>query len=275
MIKRHTYLKDSSNIHDSVLMYGAGTQSTAMTLMLLEKGFDVMPTFGVFSDTGGEPDHVLDYMFYFSEYVFEKFGFKIHTVKNRSLLNDLEDYLNGKINRVSQIPLYTETGILFRQCTEDYKINVADKFIKTQLKIKRKNKEQKNNIAVLIGLSLDEIHRMRISQQWWKVIIYPLIEKGFRRLDSINYVKRHGLKEPPRSACWFCPFHSDSYWKLLYDNYPKEFDKAVALDERIRNYPNVNQKCYLHKSRIPLKDVKFNQLEMFDMDGECNGYCGI
>ncbi len=283
MISRTTYLPQEQIdlVKHNVIMYGAGTQSTGMILMALNGEFDTKPEFAVFSDTGAEPQHVLDYNQYFSEYVLNEFGFEIITIQHKNLDQEINDYLNGKIKRVAAIPLRTRSegiigsGMLRRQCTQDYKIAPLNKLIKQKLRIKRKNKIQYKSVAKWMGISLDEIQRLKTSLEWWNVIVYPLIEKGYRRQDTVNYVKKFGLKEPPRSACYFCPFHSPSYWRYLNDNYPNEFQKAIVFDEKIRNYKGLKQKAYLHRNLKPLKDINFNyQTSLIDMIDECDGYCG-
>jgi len=256
-------------------MYGAGTQSTGLILMALNKEFDCIPDFAVFADVGAEPAHVIEYKEYFAEYVLNNFGFEIKTVRYKNLDNEIREYIKGNRSRVSQIPFYTETGMVMRQCTQDYKIKPADKLIKELFEIKRKNKEQKGIIALWMGISIDEIQRMKSSTQWWKTLIYPLIEKGYRRIDTIKYVKKHGLKEPPRSACYFCPFHSNEYWKYLYENHPDEYKEAIDFDEKIRVYPKMRQKMFIHKSRKPLSSIDYTQTSLTDLLDECDGYCGI
>jgi len=276
MISRNLYISEKEQtFKHEVLMYGAGTQSTGLLLMALNGEFETKPDVAIFADTGGEPKHVINYKNYFTEYVKKEFDFNIITVQYKNLETEIKEYLKGNRKRVSCIPLRSKTGLLMRQCTKDYKINPADKKIKELYKIKRKNKEQENLIGTWLGISIDEMYRMKKSLDWWKVFIYPLIEKGFKREDTINYVKRFGLKEPPRSACYFCPFHSNHYWKYLHNKYPNEYKKAIEFDETIRNYKGLNNKMYLHKKTIPLKDVDYNQLDMFDLIDECNGYCGI
>lgn len=52
-----------------VISYGGGTQSTALILMALEGKFNLpRPDFAVFSDTGGEPEFIYDYVDYFTKY---------------------------------------------------------------------------------------------------------------------------------------------------------------------------------------------------------------
>jgi hypothetical protein len=276
LLNRSAYLRISDvQIKHYVAMYGAGTQSTGMILMALTGHFNEKPNFAIFSDTGAEPNHVIEYKEYFSEYVKNEFDFNIITVQNKNLETDILEYLKGHKKRVSQIPLRSKTGLMMRQCTQDYKIDPSDKFIKKKLNIKRKNNNQANSVALWMGISIDEIQRMKRSVQWWKVLLYPLIENGYRRNDTIQFVKKHGLKEPPRSACYFCPFHSNDYWAYLNKHYPEEYSKAIIFDEKIRDYPGLNDKMYLHKNAIPLKDINFNQQDLTDLLDECDGYCGI
>ena len=277
MIARTTYLTEEQilSTKHNVLMYGAGTQSTGLLLMALNGDLGEKPDFAIFADTGGEPMHVIEYKDYFAEYVYDEYGFEIKTVSNGNLLDDINKYLRGETKRVAQIPLYSETGLLMRQCTMEYKITVADNYIKERIGIRRKNKEQESSVALWMGISIDELQRLKTSTQWWKTLIYPLVENGFRRDDTIRYVAKHGLKEPPRSACFFCPFHSNAYWKYLHDNHNDEYQKAIVLDDAIRDYPKMRQKMYLHKSKIPLRDVNYNQRDLLDLIDECDGYCGI
>lgn len=263
------------SIQYNVLLYGAGTQSTGLLLMALEGEFESKPDFAVFADTGAEPDHVIEYKEYFAEYVKKNYDFDIITVSKGNLDQDIRSYLKGETKRVAQIPLRSYGGLLMRQCTQDYKIAPADKIIKQLCEVKRKNKEQVNMIGLWMGISLDEIQRMKSSTQWWKVLIYPLIEKGFRREDTINYVTRFGLKTPPRSACYFCPFHSPSYWNHLKKEYPNEHKKAIEFDELIRNYPKLKKQMFLHRQTKPLSEVENNQTDLFGMIDECEGYCGM
>ena len=212
MIKRKTYLTEEeyNNSKYNVVLYGGGTQSTGLILLALTK-LETRPDFAVFADTGAEPDHVIDYKNYFADYVKKEFDFDIYTVQKGNLEQDTKDYIEGNTKRVASLPLFSKGGMIMRQCTYEYKIVPIQKFIKDKLGIKRKNKEQSKIVSQWFGISLDEIQRMKQSPDWWSSFVYPLIEQGMVREDTINLVKKHGLKEPPRSACYFCPFHSPSY----------------------------------------------------------------
>jgi hypothetical protein len=91
--------------------------------------------------------------------------------------------------------------------------------------------------------------------------------------------------EVPRSACVYCPFHSDAEWLSVKAN-PRDWALAVEVDEALRREGNVVnrsmlRKMYLHRSCIPLVQIEFNpassererQLSM-NFTPDCLGVCG-
>ena len=94
------------------------------------------------------------------------------------------------------------------------------------------------------------------------------------RADCINFLKENDFPIPTKSACVFCPFHSDKFWKSLKKGGGEEWNTAIEVDDIIREHPSMKEKLYIHRSCVPLKDVDFeSQLDMFEE--ECEGYCGI
>lgn len=284
--------KELKNVQYRAISYGAGTQSTAMMIMGLEGELHAKPDIAIFADTGAEPKHVYEYLEIIKKHVKEKYNLDIITVKN----GDLEKQIlntplktskkTGKQYLRIAPPLYLKgeggkpDGIMRRQCTYEHKIIPFRKYLKKQLGI-RMGKFPNGGVEIWMGISYDEIARMKPSLDWWAIKRYPLIENMMRRKQSIDYVVNHGLPEPPRSSCHFCPFHEDRYWRFLKNNHPDDFNKAVRIDEIIRKLPQMKNKTYVHKSRMPLRDIDFeilgNQIGM-DADGfinECEGYCGI
>jgi hypothetical protein len=158
----------------------------------------------------------------------------------------------------------------------EYKIDPVNKYTKKEFKIGRKNKTSKPIINRIFGMSLDEMERCKQSKDWWADNKYPLVYERMYRGEVANYVnKNHSdIANPPRSSCYFCPFHSNMYWKQLKLKHPDVFEQACEADEIIRHYPGMKHKCYLHRSLKPLRDINFDQLEV-DIFGECEGYCGI
>ena len=241
------------------------------------------PDFGVYADTGSEPEFINEYVQYYTDLVKSRYGFEIlYTKRNNGLADHL---LNGKLRTVGTFfsdaapPFYTlnkngTKGMLMRQCTSEFKKNPLTKLINS-----RKKRGEYYNLQ--LGMSIEEQSRMKVSGIKFRTNIYPLVEKRIRRIDSINYVKDKGLRKPQRSSCYFCPFHSDRYWLWLKKEHKETFLQAVefeyAINKRAESFNDIRYFC--HKKCIPLDFVKFDnedQLNMFpELIDECDGYCGI
>ena len=270
--------------------YGGGTQSTALIIAALEGLVTPRPDFGLFSNTGGEPDFIIAYVEMFTKWVKERYDFDIFTVSNGNILDNLNNgyRISKKTGKkyVSATPPFfvsQPNGDLIpirRACTSEYKIIPLERFIKKYYNIKNKNKVE-HPITQWIGISYDERQREKISMEKWRTFRYPLIELKWNRIQSINYVLSFGLPQPMRSSCFFCPFHSFDYWKKLKNFHLEIFDNAVRLEKHIqselagRGY--FNGTPYLNQWGVPLDSIDFNSQQSIvfdDLADECYGMCG-
>jgi hypothetical protein len=269
----------------NIISYGGGTQSTAMILMALEGKFNLIrPDFGVYCDTGGEPEFINNYVNYFIDFVKSKYDFTIFKIQHKTglvdhLLNSGIRYNNEGLSYTSSIPpFYTlspdgSIGMLNRQCTSDYKTHPINKFIRSKLK-------RGEIYTKWIGISFDERTRMKIGTKKIK-LYYPLVENFIVRKQSIDYVVSMGLRPPQRSSCFFCPFHSDQYWLWLKKYHPTEFYKACHLELAIQKRQSdfSTSKYFLHRSCKNLSTINFkneSQFNLFpELIDECAGECGI
>jgi len=269
-----------------IVSYGGGTQSTAMIIMALEGEYNLpRPDFGVYADTGGEPEFINEYVRYFIDYVKQKYDFDIFVTQNKQgLVHKLtveKPRIPGSGNHYTSSvpPYYTKSedgkvGMLMRQCTSDFKTAPIAKLINSKL-------ARGEKYRMWIGISFDERSRIKISPNKRRTNYYPLVENFLRRIDGINYVKKMGLQPPQRSSCYFCPFHSNRYWQWLKDKHPTEFAKAVDFEKKVQARQNDynRDKIFLHRECKPLDQVQFenpDQLNMFpELIDECGGECGI
>jgi hypothetical protein len=85
------------------------------------------------------------------------------------------------------------------------------------------------------------------------------------------------MREPGKSACLICPFHSDNYWRVFKKQFPDEFEEACGFDDIIRDYPGLRRRAYLSKHLKPLRDIDFSQSPSLfpEMIEECDGLCGL
>jgi hypothetical protein len=85
-----------------------------------------------------------------------------------------------------------------------------------------------------MGISRDEVSRMKTNPLKYINNVYPLVEMEMRRSDCLTWMEEHRYPKPPRSACTFCPFHSTAEWREIKKN-KKEWDEVVAMDKAIRS----------------------------------------
>lgn len=254
-----------------VISLGAGVQSS--TLFLLScLGELPKADVAIFADTGAEPRAVYRHLMYLSN-IGAKYGIPVETVKQ----GDLEDRLLKQDERFGSVPFFIVNpdgthGMGRRQCTAEYKIRPINRRVKELLA-----ESGEKQAEVWIGISTDEIRRMKDSRVKYTQNCWPLIDMRWSRADCLEWYNRSGFKSPPRSACVFCPFHNDHEWAYLKQNDPDGWGRAVAVDKAIRKSRGFNGQEYLHAKRIPIDEIEFSgdpgQLNLFEND--CEGMCGI
>lgn len=263
-----------------VLSLGAGVQSTTLAFMI-EKG-EVEPVdCAIFADTQAEPPEVYEWL----EYIKSNVSYPIHIVTAGNLEEDaVKMRVNKKTGEIywrNMLPTFMlkkgvgGAGIFPRHCTMDYKI----------VPIKRKIREllgkdwRKGRVTQLIGISTDEASRMKDSRVNYITNIWPLIDLQMSRADCIHWMQNNGYPTPPKSACYFCPFHSNVEWSRLKLEMPILFEKAKHFEERLQQSAakcsNTYGVPFLHRSCQPINQAPLDkgQLELFDM--ECEGMCGV
>lgn len=271
----------------TVLSLGAGVQSSTLALMA-NKGIIPKPDFAIFADTQSEPKSVYEWLHYLSSLL----DYPVHIVKKGNLSEDCFKIKKRKKDNIEYtsciVPVFglspcgEKKANLMRKCTQDYKIIPIQKKIKELCKIKRGQKEC--TVTQYIGISKDEMQRMKISREPYIENVYPLVDMNMRREDCVQWMKDNGYKTPPRSSCVFCAFHKDSEWRRLRNEEPDEFKKAIEFDEKLRaikkNNIQLRMEVYLHRSCKPLSDIDFDNdidkgQQIFDFESECEGMCGV
>jgi len=264
--------------HVNVISLGAGVQSTTLTLMAARGELGEKPDVAIFADTGWEPRHVYKHLDWL-ERECAKYGLKIIRASRGNLREDfLRSLETGE--RAASIPLYVKRkdgkreGMLWRQCTREYKVEVIRRAIREFLGY-RPRQRVKEKVYLWLGISTDEVIRVKPSPIKYIEHRYPLIERNMSRHDCLNWMRSNGYPNPPKSACIGCPYHSNEYWKYLKINYPREFADAVDFDRALRKKPRPEGELYLHRSCQPLDEVDFSIGQESLFDNECEGMCGI
>lgn len=271
----------SEPIH--IISLGAGVQSSTMALMAAKGEITPMPEGAIFADTQAEPRSVYSWL----DILEPLLPFPVHRVTAGNIEEDFLRLLGGAAakSRCGQPPFYVKQpnsddkgGALWRQCTKEYKLEPIAK--------KLQEIRGKRSVVQWIGVSLDEAHRMKDSRVGYSKNRYPLIELRLTRHDCLQWMRRNGYPEPPKSACRICPFLNNNRWRKLRDSEPEEFAKAIAFDRSIRadrkdriNGVKITGELFLHRSCVPLELVDLSnesergQQELFG--NECEGMCGV
>lgn len=170
------------------------------------------------------------------------------------------------------LPAYTTdgvtNGVVKRQCTGDWKIAPIRRWLQAN--------REKQSVTLLMGISLDEVQRMRDSDVKYIMNEYPLVDKRMTRADCKIWLAKHGLDVPSKSSCVFCPFQSRTSWKELASANGADWWHAVDVDRQIRSArpPNL---LYVHPAMRPLDEIDLRtdtekgQLSLWS--NECLGYC--
>lgn len=184
------------------LSFGAGVNSTALMLLLIDEGAKFE---AVFVDTGCEWPET---------YVFldllRREGYEFTWIKPVvEGFNNLYDYLfHWKI-----IPAKWQ-----RLCTDKFKLRPFYRYVA-------------GPCTVYIGYDFGERRRRYLKPREGIEYSTPLIRRLIGRDACKEIIRYHGLPVPPRSGCWLCPFQKLSVWKRLRDEHPALFKMAMDLED--------------------------------------------
>lgn len=261
-----------------ILSLGAGVQSSCASLMAAAGEITPMPVAAVFADTGDEPASVYKWL----EWLTKQLPFPVVIGRKETSLSE-HVYDSIKRNkRVSKPPLFTlpespadQEGFLTRDCTKDFKVSVIQREVR-KLLIEHGAKKA----IQWIGISLDEAIRMKPSQVRYSEHRWPLIDLRMTRHDCLRWMEKNGYPKPPRSACVYCPHHSNAEWRRLRDEEPEAWNRAVEFDRNIRTgIHKVRAKCFVHRSCVPLDRVDLStdseKGQGLLWGNECEGMCGV
>ena len=276
----------SDPIH--IISLGAGVQSSTMALMAAHGEITPMPTAAIFADTQAEPASVYRWL----DWLETKLPFPVYRVTSGSLTaHSLRTFTNRKTGKryiKNMVPAFVKNadgskGIVGRRCTYDFKIIPLTKKTRELGKIKRGQKTV--GVVQWIGISLDEVQRMKPSRVPWSQHRWPLIEAEMTRHDCLRWIEKNGYPVPPRSACTYCPFHSDHEWRKLKQQNPEGFAQAVEFErglQQLHATPGIFNRMrsipFLHDSLVPLDQVDFSEDEtqgQLKFGNECEGMCGV
>lgn len=237
--------------------YGGGVQSVAIGVLIKQAKLP-RPDVAVIVDTEYEVETTWEYL---------------DTIMHPYLL-DLEivrvpksSYATVDLYRDDQllIPAFTRqngrVGRLSTFCSGEWKRRVVRRWLRER---------GVNDCDLWLGISTDELERMKPSGANWVRHIYPLIEMAPRnRRQCYEIIERAGLPLPHKSRCWMCPHQTADEWRSLRES---DRQHAIQFDSALREH---DPQVFVHFSGEPLSDVELskpnNQLTLFD--GCDSGFC--
>jgi hypothetical protein len=260
-----------------------------MALMAAHGDLTPMPDAAIFADTKAEPASVYKWL----DWLEKQLPFPVHRVSNGNLTDavlEMRITKDGRKFSKTDLPLFTlnqdgsQGKIMNRICTIDYKIKPILRKAKELMGHKKGSRLPTEPVVTQwIGISLDEVTRMKPSRDKWAENIWPLIDAGMSRHDCKRWMEKNGYPEPPRSACIYCPFHNNVEWRRLKKDEPKEFERAVEFERDLQRIKKESDNFYsrphLHRSLVNLDKVDFSTMEdrgqLNFFENECEGMCGV
>lgn len=257
-----------------VFSFGGGKQSVAALVLAAQGKIDYR--IFVFSNVGNDSENP-DTITYFKKYArpfASKHGILLQEIRRHPRSGEDEtllQWLTKPGSRTIGIPVRMANGAPGnRLCTETYKIRVVSNYVKES------GASASDPWTLGMGISLDEFQRMRNSSGYKHYNLdYPLINLNLTRTDCIKIITDAGLPEPPKSSCWFCPYHRVAEWEEIRATKPKLFQQAVDL-EKFLNHKRAEfgkDNVYLSSRRMPLEEAVKVTAQDTD-DATCDsGFC--
>ena len=283
-----------SDVTYRALSLGAGVQSSVLALLLsrsdprlIEQGYPV-PDAAVFADTGWEPDYVYSHL----DWLEGQLEYPLIRVSDGNIKANLKKGLTASGHHFVDVPLFTisqsgKKGMLRRQCTSHYKIRPIYREVRALAGGQRGRPFPKDTHAEMwIGISRDEVSRIKPSREAWVVHRWPLVDIRMTRQDCLEWFNiEYPDRYLPRSACVICPYRSDEHWLELKESEPASYNEAVEFDRWLRHSTKnpvrqlLNDRPYLHAARRPLDSVITERAADPDninpFNEECEGHCGV
>ncbi len=263
-----------------VLSLGAGVQSSTLALAAARGDVGPMPDAAIFANTGWEPWRVMRHLAWLQSVL----PFPVHEVSDGNLRQSILDGREKRAGRFASVPWFIlqpngKVGMGRRQCTGHYKIDPVARHIRQLLGVDLRARIPADSVEIWIGISVDEVIRMKPSKRRFIRNRWPLIEAQMSRRDCERWLAERQYSAP-RSACIGCPFRKNAEWRDMRDNHPDEWAEAVEFDRLIRRGGSTRElrgEQFMHKSCLPLDQAPIdddNEIEL-GFDVECEGMCGV
>lgn len=238
-----------------ILALGAGVQSTALAIMNAEGQIQPRAEYAVFSNTGGELPETYEHLCRLSRWLGRRLPLVV--VEKQPPLADVKFHY-------PVLPVHADCSLLPRRCTDHWKVRPMHRWARG-MGIK--------NLTVQLGISCDESQRIKEAPQKWVTRRWPLIDRLMNREDCRRVIAGAGLPIPTKSACFFCPLRSQSWWRFLKARWPHLFKRACEIEEGLPNQPGKPIYTLSGTGRLLRDRLPEVQSELGLETVECEGIC--
>lgn len=250
----------------TALSYSAGVQSHCILEMVLRGDIEKPESFAVIRANPGMENGVSLQFAELAAQRCEENGIRFITASGPNLYADLVGLPNSTKTRIDNPPYWTKNretgkrGKLKQLCTGFYKVAPMRRALRLEL-------ESKFGISLVtkrippvemwLGFASDESRRVKPSFVKYVTLKYPLIELGMDRAKVEGYYLKNGIPKPPRSVCSACFSNGLAHYEDMYFNRPEDWDKAVAVDDAVRDMTRlgVKDEVFVSPTLVPLRDL--------------------
>lgn len=240
-----------------IVSFSGGKDSTAMLLMMLEKGMpidDIIFVEIMATDTlGAELPETYQY------------------------IEEVENYIGRKITRLK--PKYTFEEFFYKKKEKGNYIGEINAFpylrgawCNSRLKLKplvEYYRTIKDDFTVYVGIAADEPKRLKSSDRLPKRAIsrFPLAEWGITEKAAKDYLKEKNLLNPlyekyERLGCWFCCKSNIKTLRNIYHDYP-EYWQLLRKWQKDSYLPfKIDKSIFDFEQRFKEEDEK-SQVKLF------------
>lgn len=258
------------------ISYGGGVQSTAMLVLAAQGKIDYQVA--LFSNVGDDSENpaTIEFVNTIAVPFAEAHGIDLRILQKVRKDGTPETLMERIYRDGKSIPIpmrMSGSGAPGnRTCTAEFKIKVVAR------ELKRMGANKTIPAVLAMGISLDEYHRVRSDSGIpHEKLAYPLIDLRMDRQDCVNVIQEAGLPVPPKSSCFFCPYHSVAMWRDLLKNQPELFQKAVELERFMNERRSAlgKDEVWMTGKLMPLDEVVKDdgQMDMFEPGCQIGGYC--
>jgi hypothetical protein len=207
-----------------VACYGAGTNSTAFLIGMVERGEPVDAI--LFADTGGERPETYAYVETFSAWLVAHNYPPITVVTKGGRPETLEQSLL----RLKCLP---SVAYGFKTCSQRFKVEPQDKWLNNWAPAKEAWAAGRK-VVKIIGYDMDEPHRVKAYDSKKYENRYPLLEWEWGREECVQAIAAAGLSQPGKSSCFFCPSSTKPEILALRDRHPDLLRRALAIEKNAK-----------------------------------------